>query len=251
MQCLGKNQRRSTTTDRDVYTVNALGERLTYTDRAGTTHTYTYDYADRRIRRSMDTDGAAGASAESVSFAAYAGDARTIEIARTAWFSGGFLGQVVQRNFYGNGTDEILAVDKITWNGTTPTTSTYWTFTDHQDSVRDIVSGNAADRGQVVEHRQYDSFGKIVARTIWSATIPGIDFGYAGRPLESSTGLSDNRTRWYEPGTGRFINEDHSGFKGGDVNLYRYVGNDPLDKVDPSGLAAKCERRSKSAARGG
>ena len=66
----------------------------------------------------------------------------------------------------------------------------------------------------------------------------GIVFGYAGRPLEARTGLSDNRARWYEPGSGKFINEDPSGFKGGDANLYRYVGNDPLDQVDPSGLAA-------------
>ena len=205
---------------------------------------YTYDYADRRIRRSIDADGRAGSGAESVSFAAYAGDVRTLEISRTVAFPGGFFGQVVQRNFYGNGQDEILAVDQITWNGTTPTTSTYWTFSDHQDSVRDIVSGNAADRGTVVEHRQYDSFGRILSRTTdaFLRNVPtpgvGIDFAYAGRPVEAATGLSDNRARWYEPGTGRFINEDPSGFKGGDANLYRYVGNDPVNKVDPSGLAA-------------
>ena len=206
---------------------------------------YTYDYADRRIRKSLDADGQAGAGTESVSVAAYAGDVRTLEIARTAPVPGGFLGQVVQRNFYGNGVDEILAVDRITWNGTTPTTSTFWTFTDHQDSVRDIVSGNAADRGQVVEHRQYDSFGKVVRRTTGpQATAPatagvGVEFAYAGRPFEARTGLSDNRARWYEPATGRFLNEDPSGFKGGDANLFRYVGNDPLNQVDPSGLAAK------------
>ena len=120
-----------------------------------------------------------------------------------------------------------------------------WTFTDHQDSVRDIVSGTGANRGQVVEHRQYDSFGKIVRRTTGpQSTAPatagvGINFGYAGRPLETRTGLSDNRARWYEPGTGKFINEDPSGFKGGDVNLFRYVGNDPLNQVDPSGLVAE------------
>jgi RHS repeat-associated protein len=157
----------------------------------------------------------------------------------------GFLGQVVQRNFYGNGVDEILAVDQISWNGTTPNTSTFWTFTDHQDSVRDIVSGTGANRGQVVEHRHYDSFGKIVRRTTGpQPTAPatagvGINFGYAGRPLEARTGLSDNRARWYEPGTGKFINEDPSGFMGEDVNLFRYVGNDPLNQVDPSGLIAK------------
>ena len=148
---------------------------------------------------------------------------------------------------YGNGEDEILAVDKIIWTGTTPTTSTFWTFADHQGTIRDIVSGNAADRGKVVEHRQYDSFGKVLARTAnlspGAATLPGsgvgIDFGYAGRPLESRTGLSDNRARFYDPGVGRFINEDPSGFAGGDTNLFRYVGNDPLDRIDPSGLTAK------------
>jgi RHS repeat-associated protein len=45
------------TTDRDVYTVNALGDRLTYTDRAGTTHTYTYDVVGRRISDTVITLG--------------------------------------------------------------------------------------------------------------------------------------------------------------------------------------------------
>jgi RHS repeat-associated protein len=214
---------------------------------------YTYDFADRRIRKAIDADGQGGADTESVSFAAYAGDIRTLEIARPndkLVIDGtgkvfGFLGQVVQRNFYGNGVDEILAVDKLAWDGGTPTTTSFWTLSDHQDSVRDIVSGTGATVGQVVEHRQYDSFGKVVRRTTGpQAGAPatasvGVEFAYAGRPFESRTGLSDNRARWYEPGTGRFINEDPSGFKGGDVNLFRYVGNDPLDQVDPSGLAAK------------
>jgi RHS repeat-associated protein len=214
---------------------------------------YTYDFTDRRIRRSIDADGRAGGAAESVSFAAYAGDVRTLEIARPndkLVIDGvgkvfGFLGQVVQRNFYGNGVDEILAIDAIASIGGTRMTSTFWTFSDHQDSVRDIVSGNAADRGKVVEHRQYDSYGRIVRRTtspVAGSPVTagvGIDFGYAGRPLEERTGLSDNRARWYEPGTGRFVNEDPSGFKGGDANLFRYVGNDPLNRIDPSGLMAK------------
>jgi hypothetical protein len=115
----------------------------------------------------IDADCIAGAWQESMSFAGYAGDVRTLEIARPNYklaidsATGKVLelwGQVVQLNFYGNGVDEILAADKITWSGATPTTSTYWTFSDHQDSVRDIASGNAADLGKVVEHRQYDSF---------------------------------------------------------------------------------------------
>ena len=209
---------------------------------------YTYDFADRRIRRSFDADGVAGAGQESVSYAAYAGSDRTLEIARGGLVIRdgggrviGFLGGVSQRNFYGVGEDEILAVDKMSGSAT----STLWTLADRQGTVRDIVSGNAADRGKVVEHRQYDSYGKLVSRTaspVAGAPVTagvGIDFGYAGRPLEERTGLSDNRARWYEPGTGRFVNEDPSGFKGGDANLFRYVGNDPLNRIDPSGLMAK------------
>jgi len=67
----------------------------------------------------------------------------------------------------------------------------------------------------------------------------GVAFGYTGRPIDEKTGLSDYRARWYDANTARFINEDPSGFKGGDTNLFRYVGNDPLDRVDPSGLTAK------------
>jgi RHS repeat-associated protein len=65
-----------------------------------------------------------------------------------------------------------------------------------------------------------------------------VEVAFAGRPFEARTGLSDNRARWYEPATGRFVNEDPSGFKGGDANLFRYVGNDPVNQVDPSGLGA-------------
>ncbi|MEI8229049.1 MAG: hypothetical protein WCH77_12425 [Planctomycetota bacterium] len=86
----------------------------------------TYDYADRRIRRMIDADGIAGAGQESASFAGYAGDVRTLEIARpndklvVDSVTGkvfGFLGQVVQRNFYGNGQDEILSLKVATFKG--------------------------------------------------------------------------------------------------------------------------------------
>ena len=44
------------------------------------------------------------------------------------------------------------------------------------------------------------------------------------------------RNRWYDPEIGRFISEDPVGFAGGDINLYSYVGNNPLNFIDPFGF---------------
>src|SRR5438093_414036 len=44
------------------------------------------------------------------------------------------------------------------------------------------------------------------------------------------------RARYYHPGLARFMSEDPIGFLGGDVNLYAYVGGNPLTFIDPHGL---------------
>jgi len=41
--------------------------------------------------------------------------------------------------------------------------------------------------------------------------------------------------RWYDPGTGRFMQRDPIGIEGG-TNSYVYVGNEPTDSMDPEGL---------------
>ena len=61
-------------------------------------------------------------------------------------------------------------------------------------------------------------------------------FRFTGREYDDFTGLHYYRARWYDSNLGRFISEDPIGFAGGDVNLYGYVGNGPLDGTDPSGL---------------
>jgi len=40
----------------------------------------------------------------------------------------------------------------------------------------------------------------------------------------------------FDPSIGKWISQDPEGFAAGDGNLYRYVGNDPTNGVDPSGL---------------
>ncbi|MBI5874302.1 MAG: RHS repeat-associated core domain-containing protein [Deltaproteobacteria bacterium] len=42
--------------------------------------------------------------------------------------------------------------------------------------------------------------------------------------------------RYYDSKTGRFLSEDPIGFEGGDVNLYVYTKNNPINYTDPTGL---------------
>jgi RHS repeat-associated protein len=47
------------------------------------------------------------------------------------------------------------------------------------------------------------------------------------------------RARYYHPRLQRFISEDPIGFAGSDVNLYAYVGNNPVGNRDPLGLTSE------------
>ncbi len=51
----------------------------------------------------------------------------------------------------------------------------------------------------------------------------------------SDDGLAHMRARDYLPWLGRFTTQDPLRLDAGDVNLYRYVGNDPLNLIDPLG----------------
>jgi RHS repeat-associated protein len=59
-----------------------------------------------------------------------------------------------------------------------------------------------------------------------------------GQFFDEETGLYYNWHRYYSPETGRYISADPIGFRGG-INLYAYVGGDPVNGVDAWGLA-KC-----------
>ena len=61
--------------------------------------------------------------------------------------------------------------------------------------------------------------------------------GGKGYQFEQPLGLQYLRQRWYDPATRQFISQDPLGFAGGDANLFRYAGNNPVNKDDPSGMA--------------
>ena len=66
--------------------------------------------------------------------------------------------------------------------------------------------------------------------TPWAHRFQGLEF-------TDVTNLFHARNRDYSFALGRFIQLDPIGFSAGDNNWYRFVGNGPTGKVDPSGLA--------------
>jgi RHS repeat-associated protein len=60
--------------------------------------------------------------------------------------------------------------------------------------------------------------------------------GAHGYYADEDVGMYLMGFRWYDSFTGRFISRDPIGFDGGDMNLYRPMGNNPVNEVDPWGL---------------
>lgn len=65
------------------------------------------------------------------------------------------------------------------------------------------------------------------------------DVGYTGHKFDKSLSLSYMQARYYDPVLGRFYSNDPVSFMEKDIstfNRYSYVGNDPMNAVDPSGM---------------
>jgi len=92
------------------------------------------------------------------------------------------------------------------------------------------------EAGEVVWAGRYAAWGKV-DRAEDERPMSRIEqpLRYAGQYADDSTGLHYNTFRYYDPDTGRFVNQDPIGLMGGN-NLYQYAPN-PLTWHDPLGLA--------------
>ena len=97
--------------------------------------------------------------------------------------------------------------------------------------LTDPPGGGAAGGG---EHYAYGPFGE--GSDAGNGTIA---YRYAGQRFDPETGLYYMRARYYSVKAGRFLSPDPIGYDDG-PNIYAYVGNNPINFIDPLGLACVC-----------
>ncbi|MBW1644893.1 MAG: PKD domain-containing protein [Deltaproteobacteria bacterium] len=168
---------------------------------------YIYDGLDRRIVATINGQTV---------LTAYDGD--------HAWADFDAVGNLITRYLFGDGPDALIARSQS--NG-----EIGWYLADKLSTVRDLIDTN----GMLLNHVDYNSFGGIIAQM---DIDKGDRFLFTGREYEPTSGLYFYRTRYYDPFLGRFLSEDPLKFDGGDLNLYRYVNNSPLNGTDPTGRQA-------------
>lgn len=159
-------------------------------------------------------------------------------------------------NIYGPGADEIL------WRYQTDVGHMRYHH-DKQGSVTALLDW----WGHVVEKYRYDAFGRPIVADPWDTnwlytrtwSNYGNRFMFTGREWYPHLWLYDYRNRWYDPGVGRFLQTDPLGlqtegqkltadqkalygagapeaFASSEMNLFRYCGDDAVNKSDPLGL---------------
>ena len=110
----------------------------------------------------------------------------------------------------------------------TSSNNAYYLDYDQVGSLRIVADA----LGNVVKRIDYDSFGNMVNDTNPSFQIP---FGFGGGLHDRDTGLVRFGFRDYDPDIGRWTAKDPILFAGGDIDLYGYCLNDPINIVDPDG----------------
>jgi RHS repeat-associated protein len=122
-------------------------------------------------------------------------------------------GATVMKRFFGEG-EQIAGVN-------------YFFTRDHLGSVREVV--NTA--GAMQARYDYDPYGRM---TVVAGSFAA-DFGYAGMYYHAPSGLNLTLYRAYDSDLGRWPNRDPIQELGG-LNLYAYVGNNPINAIDLYGL---------------
>lgn len=126
---------------------------------------------------------------------------------------------ILRRYVPGAGTDET-----VVWYEGAGLSDRRWLHTDERGSVTAIT--NSA--GSTIRINTYDEYGIPAATNIGR-------FQYTGQAWFPELGLYYYKARIYSPTLGRFMQSDPIGYGDG-MNWHNYVGSDPVNRTDPTGM---------------